>query len=288
MNIPFWRRIVQFGAAFAFIAIPVLNLFEFNYLSGNFLSFTFAGIPLADPLAVVQVAAGSKAVTTDMMLGAAVPLLLAVVMGPVFCSWICPFGLLSELVHPKRPERLDSGAVFKADQLREVESATNSSLRTKAVWFKFALVAVGVALVALAVPVPFLNQLSMPGWYSRAFQYSVLYRELLIAAVVCISLVLIAERVCRKRFWCRYCCPQSVLVSLFGLLVAGRWRVRFARKRCTCPASSRACIAACSLGLDPRSPLRGQRLQCTNCGDCVEVCKKRGKALEFGCGRVPR
>ena len=32
----------------------------------------------------------------SLLLGVALPLLLAVALGPVFCSWACPFGLLSE------------------------------------------------------------------------------------------------------------------------------------------------------------------------------------------------
>lgn len=268
MSILFWRRLTQFGVACAFVAVPVLNFYEIHFFFGNFLSFNFAGLPLADPLAVAQAAAGSGSATRSMLVGAGVALLLAALLGPVFCSWMCPFGLLSELFHPKRLPG------FTTKGLPPVS--------TVPFLLKLSLVAAGVALVGLLVPVPFLNQLSMPGWYSRVFQHLVLYREFLTGAVVCIFVILLAERLARKRFWCRYCCPQSVLISLAGLVLPRRLRVRFAKKRCTCPMSERACVAACGLDLDPRSTSLAQRLHCTNCGDCVDACKGRGGALGFG------
>lgn len=270
MKILFWRRLAQSAVALAFVAVPVLNTLEINHLSGNFLSFNFAGLPLADPLAVAQAAAGSGAATQAMFVGAGVALLLAAVMGAVFCSWICPFGLLSELTHPKRPGGFDS--------------KTLPAVSSRPFLLKLGLVAAGLALVVTLAPVPFLNQLSMPGWYSRALQHAALYKEVLWGAALCIPLVLLLERGCGKRFWCRYCCPQSVLIALSGMLFPRRWRVRFARKRCTCKASDHVCAAVCSLDLQPRSMTAAQRLQCTNCGDCVDACKGRGGALSLGFG----
>ncbi|KAF4531304.1 hypothetical protein B566_EDAN019407 [Ephemera danica] len=63
------------------------------------LSFKAGALPLADPLAVAQVAVATGGFTQDMLLGAGLVLLLAAFCGPVFCSWACPFGLLSELLY---------------------------------------------------------------------------------------------------------------------------------------------------------------------------------------------
>ena len=52
----FWARApAQLGVAAAFVAIPYLNLRRIQVLSGNFLSFNAFGVPLADPLAALQV-----------------------------------------------------------------------------------------------------------------------------------------------------------------------------------------------------------------------------------------
>ncbi len=274
-SIRFWRRGVQTGVALAFVAIPVLNLFEINVLSGNFLSFNFAGVPLADPLASLQVAAGTLSATPAMLVGAGLALLLAVLLGPLFCAWACPFGLLSELAHGKR-----------AGRDRETKNAPPATARGFA--GKGLLVLLGLFAVLLFAPVPVLNQLSLPGWYSRILQHAVLYREALLGGIALICAVLAAERLSGRRFWCAYLCPQSVLISLAGLLLPGRFRVRFTRGACTCAAADRACLKSCTLNLNPRAPGTAQLLRCTNCGDCVDACRSRGGALGFGCGNARR
>lgn len=317
-SIRFWRRLTQVGVALAFVLIPVLNRLEFNQLAGNFLSFNLAGLPLADPLAVVQVAAATLSGTTAMVVGAGLVLLLALLLGPVFCSWICPFGLLSELAHQVAPGvRKRNGAaeeetaavsrsaagekkVAVSPGAAEEETAAASrgvsgkksagvSLGTagaRPFWGRAGLAAAGVLAVALVAPVPVLNQLSMPGWYSRALQHAVLYREVVWGAGLLLA-VLALELALGKRFWCRFVCPQSVLLSLTGMILPKRWQLRFARKACTCPASDRPCLGACSLDLNPRVITPSLRLQCTNCGDCVDACRARGQALTLGFGKPP-
>lgn len=265
-----WRRLVQIGVVLAFIAIPLLNRKEINALAGNFLSFNFAGLPLADPLAALQVMAGTFSTTPSMLIGLGFALLLAALMGPVFCAWICPYGFFSELLHRDRAS-LDT---------KDVPPVRGRSFAGKAL-----LVLAGLLAVMLFLPTPVLNQLSMPGWYSRVMQQAVLYQNVLWGALLLIFLVLLAEWVSGRRFWCRYVCPQSVLISLAGLVLPGRFGVRFTRKSCTCPATDRACLKTCSLHLNPREQNPAQRLQCTNCGDCIDACGKRGGALHFGLGK---
>jgi ferredoxin-type protein NapH len=266
-----WRRLVQAGVLLAFIGIPFLNKAEYNALSGNFLAFNFAGVPLGDPLAALQVMTGALSATAPMLVGAGLALLLAALMGPVFCSWLCPFGFLSELAHRNK------GCALPA--------RGRPALSPRPFAARAAIVAAGLAAIPLFVPTPALNQLSMPGWYSRAMQHAVLYHEVLWGGVILIAAVLAAELVSGKRFWCRWVCPQSVLIGLAGLPLPARFRVRFNRSACTCAADDRACLAACHLCLNPRLTNAPQRAQCANCGDCVDACSGRGKALSMGFGK---
>ncbi|MDL2316195.1 4Fe-4S binding protein, partial [Desulfovibrio sp. OttesenSCG-928-A18] len=285
-SIRFWRRLVQLCVALAFILIPILNKAEFNLFSGNFLAFSAAGVPFNDPLAALQVVLGTAQdpapfLGTDnnaMFLGAGLVLLVALLLGPVFCSWICPYGFLSELTHG-----LQAGKKAQAaPQAARLEPAGAAGPSPRPIAARAGIALLGLGLVLFISPVPLLNQLSMPGWYSRGLQHLVLYGDLLVGAGIMLLLFLLLEGVIGKRIWCRYICPQSVLISLAAWLMPARLRVRFTRKSCTCPASDRACLAACSLGLNPRAPKSAaQRLQCTNCGDCIDACRARGGALDF-------
>lgn len=280
-SIRFWRRLAQCGVALAFLIIPILNQREINLVYGNFLSFNFGPVAVVDPMAALQVWLGSLSVTSKTLLGAGLILLPALLLGPVFCSWICPFGLLSELAHGcaavanRPPTKPDAGA--------------------RPFMFKLILAGCGLLGVLLFVPFPILNQLSLPGWYSRILQHVVMYGPGALMALwpglALLLAVLALDKFLHQRFWCRWVCPQSLLLNLSGLLTAGRWpgrwQVRFQRKKCTCPAADRLCGQVCSLDLDPRAAGLPQLLQCTNCGDCVQACKSRGKALSFGFGKKP-
>ncbi|MDL2269016.1 4Fe-4S binding protein [Desulfosarcina sp. OttesenSCG-928-A07] len=289
-SIHFWRRLVQLGCALAFVAIPFLNRAEINVLAGNFLAFNFAGLPLADPLSALQVTLSSLSVD-EVAMGGLISLGIAFVLGPVFCSWLCPYGLLSEWVHSLSRKILRKNRITPSAPLSPAEKQKSGMQGKKLMENPFivrlSIVLVGLALAAAIVPFPLLNQLSMPGWYSRFWQHLPIATAMLWAGPVILLGMLLVELFTRKRLWCRYVCPQSVLISLSGLLLPARLQVAFKPRCCTCPANDRSCRAACSLELDPRQPTSlGQRVQCTNCGDCVDACRSRGRALGFGFGKA--
>ena len=298
LSIAFPRRLIQFGCAIAFVVIPFMNRAEITLLSGNLLAFNFAGLPLGDPLAALQVMLSSwpvdanKLIAANMLIGALIALGIAFLLGPVFCSWLCPYGLLSELTRDlSRKLRTNRAAsaketegVFWEKAPTRVQTVTESPFMGRLCVTLF-----GVVLAASIVPFPVLNQLSMPGWYTRTLQHIPLDTPMVWGGTLFLCVALALEFVLRKRLWCRYLCPQSVLIALVGLLFPRRLQVAFTPTSCTCPASDRACGKACSLALDPRHPGRAvQRVQCTNCGDCVDACRNRGKALalRFGKGKI--
>ena len=84
--------------------------------------------------------------------------------------------------------------------------------------------------------------------------------------------VLAVELVTGERLWCRWGCPQSVLLALMARLTVAP-RLRRTLYRCTCKGEH-ACRRACSLGLDPRNPRSASPLECTNCGACVLACSR--------------
>lgn len=260
------RRLIQLTVFLSFIIIPILNTKEIYQLVGNLLGFNAFGIPLADPLSMTQAALGSAGLTQALLLGAGLSLLLALIMGPVFCSWICPFGFLSELMHP-------------APDL-EIKT-TRKAVDPKPFVARCIIAGLGLLGVMSFIPYPILNQVSMPGWITRFWQSAFILKEILWIGLLLPAVILILERITKKRFWCRYLCPQSVLISLAGLIAPKRFQVAFTRQKCTCPASDQLCLKTCSLNLNPRELSLAQKAQCTNCGDCIDACKSRGQALDF-------
>ena len=153
-----YRRAFQIFVALAFIIIPLLNRSRYSMVYGNFLSFHMFGIPLTDPLAVLQLTIKNFYFTLDNFIGTLLPLLLALSLGTVFCSWICPYGLLSEWTQKLKKRYLPKS--YKGLPL------VMPGFKVKVL--VFCLGFVGFFLFSTT---PVLNQLSTAAWYSRFFQY---------------------------------------------------------------------------------------------------------------------
>lgn len=247
--------------------IPYLNRLEINTVRGNFLAFNAAGLPLADPLAVAQVGLKSWHLSSDLLLGAAIAMVLAMTLGTVFCSWICPYGLLSEWVQQlgrKALPRPYQGLVWRGHG------------------FYCKLVLFGLCLVILLAWAnsPFLNQLSLPGWYSRIFQ-NYFNQGYISWAAAFLAIMLIVEFAVKNRLWCRYICPQALLITLARLVNPWYVKITYDQEKCLCRKGEVPCRQVCHLGLNPKTLPHPHELECTNCGDCVLTCKKLGRALRF-------
>ena len=266
------RRILQIIVALAFILIPWLNSRHISFVYGNFLSFNMAGFPLADPLAVLQITMKNAYLSADLIIGAMVALGIALLLGTVFCSWICPFGFFSDLGQIISKKYIPK---MKTDQSVKVRHFNGFKI-------KIMLFCAGIAGFMIFSTTPILNQFSMPAWYSRIFQFFFTQNHFSLA-IVFIFLVLVIEIFLKRRLWCRYVCPQSVVLILIKLLNnKRRLKVEFNSAQCFDPRKGKEpCINACTLGLNPKQFADRLETECTNCGDCVVACKQTGQALKF-------
>lgn len=263
-----YRRISQVLILLLFIAVPILNKSRYSLMYGNLLSFHLWFIPLADPLAVFQLSLKNFYMTLDNFIGAFLPLLLAFFLGTVFCSWICPYGYLSEMVFHLRRR------INRPESIRG-----NSSM--VAVWCKISIFFIGIILFLIFSTTPVLNQLSLPAWYTRFFQYY-FGQGYFSLSIFAIAAILFVEFLFKKRLWCRYICPQSVLIILVKRINSSRLMVKYDPNKCLCKNETRErCTNVCTLGLRPKNVGRVNEYECTNCGDCTGACNQVGKALQL-------
>ncbi len=265
------RRTLQILTLIAFIIIPLLNRSRYSLVYGNFLSFHFFGIPLADPLAVLQLSIKNLYLTLDNVIGVAIPLAIAFWAGTVFCSWVCPYGFFSELVNNL------SRRVLLWPRIELIP-------RGRSFYVKLIIFIGGFAGFFVFSLTPVLNQLSLPAWYARFFQY-LFGQDYFSYSIFFLAGLLFLEFVAGRRFWCQFICPQSVLLVLVKQFNPKRLRVDFSRDKCICKAGHERCEKACSLQLQPREAGKARELECCNCGACVVACDRMGKALKFHRGK---
>ena len=217
---------------------------------GGLWSFSILGFRISDPLAVLSAPAA-------LALTALIPVIAAMLLGRVFCGWMCPMGLLSEIVTGIRRGLQRLGVAFF--------SWSVSGL------LKYAVLTIGLFFV-LAMSVSFFFPKYPPRIISDMIRDSLLSSPPA-GGVVFIGAILLAELLFVERLWCRCLCPGGAAYSIFG------WtrvlRIRRDDDKCT---DCGDCDKVCPHELQPASTNLATG-ECDNCGLCRRSCKP--KALSY-------
>ena len=96
MNRQRLRRVVQVGVVGGLVAIPVMGLLEVGGPTGTLCSVGWGPVSMSCPAGVTQTLLAARSVDWGLLLSALPLVVLALFLGRVFCSWVCPVGLLSE------------------------------------------------------------------------------------------------------------------------------------------------------------------------------------------------
>jgi ferredoxin-type protein NapH len=229
---------------------------------------TVGVVPLVDPLAAVEIGVASRVVGMETVIGAGLLIGFAMVVGPVFCGWVCPLGLVLELNHTLR------NLLVRPKKLARVARPISWEARV-AVLGAF----VGFALVARA---PVFQIVSPINLLARALLFGSLLGLIVVGAIVVVEWVW-------PRLWCRSLCPLGALYGLVGRF--GLLRVRVDPERAGKTPCQR-CSAACPMGIEVMEGyvLRGATSVthpgCTRCGACTDTCPRATLKLSlFGFGR---
>lgn len=251
-------RLSLLAAALLLLLVnPLVNYhFGLTFVQGWYQSLGIGELRLTSPLEGLESMLVTRQVHAPALIGMAIPLLLALLCGRVFCSWICPISFLTESLDSLR-RFLSRNKLFRDRVL----------LAKRTLWFAL----IGEVLLSLIVGAPIFVFLSPPGLVGREIMMAVFFRTLAIEGVL-VLLVLVLELVTR-RFYCRYCCPLGALLALAGM---GR-RLVVGQGGGNCTDCGR-CDRACPMGL---APSRGESRSayCWNCGECVDACSHQ--ALDF-------
>ena len=198
-------------------------------------------------------------------------LLFGLLLGRVICGFLCPFGLLQELLH-----KLPTKKVQKSPLTRKLSRV------------KYALLLIFV----LAIPAWFaLRRLPLPAFCKYICPAGTLEGAVLLllhpangalramTGGLCwwkmgVLLLVLGGCVFLYRAFCRFLCPLGALYSLLSRLAL--LGVRVDETRCT---DCGACVRACRM--DIRAVGDGE---CIHCGDCIDRCPAR--ASSFRAGRI--
>ena len=245
------------------LCVPVLNCYSCPGALG------------ACPIGSMQaVAAGSKHSISFYVLGTL--MLFGVVFGRLICGFLCPFGLVQDLLHkiptPKLtvPKRLDrvlrwlKYAVLLVFVLVLPAVAVNKYGLGES-WFCKYICPAGTLEGGL--PLTALNE------QLRRLTGSLFYRTMGVLCSVVIGAVFV------HRCFCRYLCPLGALYSLFNRFAL--YRMELDHRSCI---DCGKCESVCPMAVDVRRNINSA--ECIRCGRCTAACPT--KSITAGIEFIPR
>ncbi len=226
--------------------------------------------------------------------------ILTVIFGRFFCSFVCPFGTLHHAVSSFRPSAKGKQAITRneknpAQQLKYallLMVLVSALLGLNAAGFidpialLFRSLAasilpamnIGIKAVFDAMAASDIKVLNLVSYTAEiivspilGFGYPVFQTGLAIGVIV---LVLFFLNRIRPRFWCRFLCPLGALLGVLSL--TNRLRLVKDLSRCT---HCNKCMIACQGAASPLPGLTWESAECIRCFNCQNVCPEN--ALSF-------
>ncbi len=271
VRIEWFRRAVQLTSLTAFVVLTVgAPLYEWGWLPAQLFS-------RLDPLVGLTAVIASRTWFEYASLGL-LTLAFTVLLGRVWCGWVCPVGTLLDVVPARRgpkgsrnPRLPDSLKLGKYGVLIVVVGA--------AVFGTLAPMVLDPVTIAMRP----LQELAKPAVGSDAVGLSVgsYLSRTTIADVAYLSVALLvavlALNAAARRFWCRSLCPLGGLLAVTG-------RSAFVRRsvNATLCTSCGKCARECGVSaIDKDRAYTSSPSDCVTCMRCVDVCPRSAASFDL-------
>ena len=227
-------------------------------LSGNLSASKFIGlIPLTDPLAALQIFLTGHVLRQETLIGAAIVFGFYLLFGGrVFCAWVCPVNMVTDLAGWLR-SKLIIRPIFHI----------NRNVR----YFILAATLILSAVTGVAA----FEWVSPVGMMHREIIFGLGFGFLALMSIFLFDLLIL------KNGWCGHLCPLGAFWGLVGKV--SLLKVRFDKTTCThCGECARVCPEPQVLNLKKLEE-RGLVYsgECSNCGRCTALCPEGSLAFDL-------
>lgn len=187
---------------------------------------------------------------------------IGALMGRFVCGWLCPFGLIQDLL-------------YKIPFLRKINTFKGDKLLRK---LKYVILLVFVILLpmflvdVLGQGLPYFCKFICPAGTLEGGILLVLFNESMRGALgwlyawksVLLAVTILLSVVIYRPF-CKYICPLGVVYSVFNPIAVFRYRID--KEKCT---GCGACARVCKMQVDPAKNVN--HAECIRCGACKDAC----------------
>ena len=236
---------------------------DLQLIEGALTGSRFVGFHMADLNSALQVMLAFKQVVINLLIGTVTVLIVWWVLGGrAFCSWICPYHILSEwaeMIH------------FKLAEKKLVKHHGFDRRARFVLWIVF-------AVLAFVTGYTVFETISPTGIVSRALVYGPGL------ALFWVLGILLFEITYSRRAWCRYVCPIGLTYGIVG--ATSPLKVSHNIRQCFFDG---ACRQVCMVPHVLNSTVKGRAVtvrtdlgaDCTRCGRCIDVCPTGALSFKF-------
>ena len=262
---PSKRRLIQVYSALLFnaslkgyITGDIFKGATKNMCTPGLNCYSCPGAVTSCPLGALQNAFSASGKTVPFyMLGILV--LYAVMLGRWICGWLCPFGLVQDLLHKIKTPKLSKGIVTRILS-----------------FFKYVLLVLFVVIIPLLyvmrdLPLPaFCKYICPAGTFGGAIGLLInpandgVFAMLgpLFSWKFALMVSFLVATVFIYRVFCRFFCPLGAFYGLFNRIAV--FGIKLDRSACT---DCGKCITKCKMDIREVGDH-----ECIMCGECIEVC----------------
>jgi polyferredoxin len=193
-------------------------------------------------------------------------LILAVLFGPVFCGWVCPFGTFQEWL-ARLGKRL-----FKKRFDKIIPKSVDALLR----YLRYAVLLWVVIMTAVSAKLIFSDY----DPYYALFNFWT--GEVAVTGLITLGVVIVLALIVERPF-CRYACPYGALLGLSNFI-----RVFGIKRNANTCISCKACDRACPMTITVSTNETVRNHQCISCMKCTsESACPIEHTVDMGFGEFP-
>lgn len=247
------------------LALIVLGaLFGHGFVQGDFCHLTIGPLSLSCPLGYLLLSLSTLSPMYSLLISSLFFIVVSLILGRVFCGWICPLGLVNEAINQLKAASSRKSRRAKRHPTRSGSSSLPWGARSIGRWMKYVFLA-SVIVVSVLFRYPVFCLICPIGILVRSLLYLASFQFVALDIIIVVAILLL-ELFLLSRGWCGSLCPLGALYSLLGQSKIVSLRVE---KKDPCD-KCRRCYEPCPMGLIPTEPEILD--ECSNCGLCKEIC----------------